>query len=112
MNKDKQNRITKFDELFERYYNAMLGAALRILKNERDAEDAVQQAGEALYKNIGKIPEVGDTFEADSLAVTVTETDAKPDIELDHLRAIDFISGIYFLCCVGVKNCVEVYSTS
>ncbi|MBR2472886.1 MAG: sigma-70 family RNA polymerase sigma factor [Clostridia bacterium] len=60
MNKDKQNRITKFDELFERYYNAMLGAALRILKNERDAEDAVQQAGEALYKNIGKIPEVGD----------------------------------------------------
>lgn len=31
----------------------------------------------------------------DGKNVTVTETDAKPDIELDHLRAIDFISGIY-----------------
>lgn len=31
----------------------------------------------------------------DGKNVSVTETDAKPDIELDHLRAIDFISGIY-----------------
>ena len=37
----------------------MMGAALRILKNERDAEDAVQQAGETLYKNIDKIAQVG-----------------------------------------------------
>ena len=59
MNKEKQNRINKFELLFERYYAAMLGAALRILKNDRDAEDAVQQAGEALYKNIHKIKEVG-----------------------------------------------------
>ncbi len=27
--------------------------------------------------------------------VAVTETDAKPDLELDHHRAIDFLSGIY-----------------
>ncbi len=59
MNKQKQNRIQKFESLFERYYAAMMGAALRILKNDRDAEDAVQQAGEALYKNIDKITEVG-----------------------------------------------------
>ena len=59
MNKEKQNRIQKFEALFERYYSAMMGAALRILKNDRDAEDAVQQAGEALYRNIHKIKEVG-----------------------------------------------------
>ena len=59
MNKEKQNRIQKFETLFERYYSAMMGAALRILKNDRDAEDAVQQAGEALYRNIHKIKEVG-----------------------------------------------------
>lgn len=31
----------------------------------------------------------------DGKNVTVAETDAKPDIELDHHRAIDFIGGIY-----------------
>lgn len=31
----------------------------------------------------------------DGKNVSVTETDAKPDLELDHLRTIDFISGIY-----------------
>ena len=59
MSKEKQNRIQKFETLFERYYAAMMGAALRILKNDRDAEDAVQQAGEALYRNIHKIKEIG-----------------------------------------------------
>ena len=31
----------------------------------------------------------------DGKNVTVAETDAKPDLELDHHRAIDFLSGIY-----------------
>ena len=45
MNKQKQSKAQKFDELFNRYYKAMMSTALRILGNERDAEDAVQQAG-------------------------------------------------------------------
>ena len=60
MNKQKQSKAQKFDELFNRYYKAMMSTALRILGNERDAEDAVQQAGEALYRHIDKIKTVGE----------------------------------------------------
>ena len=60
MNKQKQTKAQKFDELFNRYYKTMMSTALRILGNERDAEDAVQQAGEALYRHIDKIKTVGE----------------------------------------------------
>lgn len=60
MNLHKPNKAQKFDELFNRYYRAMMSTALRILGNERDAEDAVQQAGEALYRHIDKIKSVGE----------------------------------------------------
>lgn len=78
---EKQNRIQKFDSLFKSYYSAMMGAALRILKNERDAEDAVQQAGETLYKNIDKIPAVGE-YGCYTFVIMTAERKA-----LDMLRA-------------------------
>ena len=77
---DKQNRIQKFESLFKSYYSAMMGAALRILKNERDAEDAVQQAGETLYKNIDKIAQVGG-YGCYTFVIMTTERKA-----LDMLR--------------------------
>jgi len=57
--RDKQSKTQKFESLFERYYDAMMSTALRILRNERDAEDAVQQACESLFINIDKIERVG-----------------------------------------------------
>ena len=79
LSKDK-NKIQKFEALFEHYYKTMMGTALRILDNDRDAEDAVQQAGESLYLNIGKIGEV-DSPQTCSFVVLTVERKA-----LDLLR--------------------------
>lgn len=75
-----QNKIQKFEVLFEMYHKTMMSTALRILDNLRDAEDAVQQAGESLYLNIGKITEV-DSPQTCSFVVLTVERKA-----LDLLR--------------------------
>lgn len=71
----------KFEQLFHKYYKPMMSAALRILSNTRDAEDAVQQAGEALLKNINKIKEV-DSPETCTYVILTAERKA-----LDIIRA-------------------------
>jgi RNA polymerase sigma-70 factor (ECF subfamily) len=75
---DKSN---KFELLFKQYYKPMMAAALRILGNTRDAEDAVQQAGESIFKNINKI-KVIDSPETCSFVVLTAERKA-----LDMVRA-------------------------
>ena len=79
-NRKEPNKIQKFEALFEQYHRTMMSTALRILNNERDAEDAVSAAGEALYKNIGKIKTV-ESPEACSYVVLTVESKA-----LDILR--------------------------
>lgn len=83
-NTDKQSRIKKFELLFERYYDAMMGTALRILRNERDAEDAVQQACESLFINIDKIKTVGG-FGCSTFVMLTVERKAL-DIKKSHYR--------------------------
>ena len=75
---DKNN---KFELLFEQYYKPMMAAALRILGNTRDAEDAVQQAGESIFKNLNKI-KIIDSPETCSFVVLTAERKA-----LDMVRA-------------------------
>lgn len=45
-----------FDELYLSYRKQMLYVANRILRNSADAEDAVQNALEKLYKQAGSLP--------------------------------------------------------
>lgn len=47
----KGDRISQF-ELYERYYKAMYNCALRILKNETDAEDCMQEAFLKAFKSL------------------------------------------------------------
>ena len=70
-----QDKIQKFDALFSMYYKVMLSNALRILGNQYDAEDAVQAAGVALYKHIGKIGEL-DSRETCSYVILTVESRA------------------------------------
>ena len=46
----------EFSELFEAYHRQMLFVALKILRNQDDAEDAVQNALLKLYRNQKNIP--------------------------------------------------------
>ena len=66
-----QDKIQKFDALFSMYYKVMMSNALRILGNQYDAEDAVQAAGVALYKHIGKIGELDSRETCSYVILTV-----------------------------------------
>lgn len=66
-----EDRI-KFEEVFYRYRNIMFRTASRLLWNREDVEDAVQQAFEAIARNMDKITEV-DSARTCSFVVTITE---------------------------------------
>lgn len=65
----------KFQRLHDRYLGLMLHVARRVLGNEQDAEDAVQEAFYVIAKNISKIsdPECTKTR---SFIVTIVENKA------------------------------------
>ena len=48
-----------------------------------DAESEASTVSGWVVANLGKIPDVGDTFEADSLAVVVTKTDSRRVLEIE-----------------------------
>lgn len=70
-----------FQQVHDRYLGLMLYAARRLLGNEQDAEDAVQQAFMSIAKNISKISDPGCT-KTRSYVVTIVENKA-----IDILRA-------------------------
>ncbi len=61
----------KFDKLYKNYKRLMFGIAYDILKNEQDAEDAVQEAFIRLADNIEKIADE-DSPQARNFSVVVT----------------------------------------
>lgn len=61
----------KFDRLYKNYKRLMFGIAYDILKNEQDAEDAVQEAFIRLADNIDKIADA-DSPQARNFSVVVT----------------------------------------
>ena len=79
------DKNSRFEQLFQKYYKPMMAAALRILGNTRDAEDAVQQAGESLYKNLNKI-KIIDSPEACSYVVLTAERKALDIIKARNKR--------------------------
>lgn len=65
----------KFQRLHDRYLGLMLFVARRVLGNEQDAEDAVQEAFCAIAKNISKISDP-ECIKTRNLIVTIVENKA------------------------------------
>ena len=51
-----------FVDLFEKYHDRMEQAALRIVKNSHDAEDAVQNAYLQIIRHLDKVSEIPDSY--------------------------------------------------
>ena len=65
----------RFEDLYHTYKNLMFYVANQILRNEHDAEDAVQQAFFAIAKNFEKISEI-KCPQTRSFIVTIVERKA------------------------------------
>ena len=65
----------KVDEIFHTYGNLMFYVANKILNNEHDAEDAVQQAMFSIYQNLEKFSEI-KCPQSRSFIVTIVERKA------------------------------------
>jgi len=65
----------KIEEIFHTYGNLMFHVANKILNNDHDAEDAVQQALFAIYQNLEKISEIRCP-KSRSFVVTIVERKA------------------------------------
>ena len=65
----------KIEEIFHTYGNLMFHVANKILNNDHDAEDAVQQAMFAIYQNLEKFSEI-KCPQSRSFIVTIVERKA------------------------------------
>lgn len=65
----------KIEEIFHTYGNLMFHEANKILNNDHDAEDAVQQAMFAIYQNLEKFSEI-KCPQSRSFIVTIVERKA------------------------------------
>lgn len=63
--------MAEFDRLYKNYKRLMFGIAYDILKNEQDAEDAVQDAFFRLSDNLDRIADA-DSPQARNFAVVIT----------------------------------------
>lgn len=72
---------TKFERLYLRYHNIMIYAAMQILHNQQDAEDAVHQAFLTLIDNLNKVKDI-TSKETKSYLIVISEHKA-----IDMLRA-------------------------
>lgn len=66
---------SKFEQLYQQYRGLMHYIANRILRNDRDAEDAVHEAFVTLIENIEKISDIR-CHKTKSYIVTITENKA------------------------------------
>ncbi len=65
----------KMEQIFHTYGNLMFHVANKILNNDHDAEDAVQQALFSIYQNLGKFSEI-KCPQSRSFIVTIVERKA------------------------------------
>lgn len=72
---DDPSDQSKFQRVFQRYHRLMFTVANGILRNQQDAEDAVQEAFWAIAKNISKISDP-DCNKTQSYVVTIVERKA------------------------------------
>ena len=78
---EREEDKNKFERLYYRYRKLMFHVAMKILRNDADAEDAVQQAFVAALENLKKIG-VPESPETRCYVVTIAERKA-----IDILRS-------------------------
>ena len=96
--------MAEFEKLYKNYKRLMFGIAYDILKNEQDAEDAVQDAFIRLADNLDKIADA-DSPRARNFAVVITrnicfnvlrkrhiETDIDDEVVADKSAEDEFLS--------------------
>ncbi len=72
---DTPEEKSRFEQLYEEYKSLMYRIAYKILRNEHDAEDAVQEAFISIAKNIDKFSDA-DCHKTQKLIVIITENKA------------------------------------
>lgn len=68
---DEDLQKNKFEKLYYRYRNLMYYIAFQVLNNERDSEDAVQEAFFRIVKNMDKIGDVESKKTKNFVAIIV-----------------------------------------
>ena len=82
-----------FADIYDENKNAFFSAAMSILHNEQDAEDAVQEAFVHIYKNMKKICSVPDSAQRSLLMAIVRNTSIdiyrRNSKEREHTQPMD-----------------------
>lgn len=94
-NEDKK----RFEELYYTYRNLMYRAAFDIMKNQQDAEDALQEAFISIAKNFSKISEIKCPQTKAFVVIIIRNTSYnmlkkidrryEADIDIDELEVLD-----------------------
>lgn len=96
---DDEKQQNKFEQLYYQYRNLMYYVAFQILKNQQNAEDAVQEAFLRVAKNMEKIGEVQSAQTKNFVAIITkreamklynkqTERKEKMDVDWNVLEAV------------------------
>ena len=95
-----ENQKDKFEKVYYKYKDLMFYIAYEVLRNERDAEDAVQEGFLRIAKNISKILDVNSS-KSKNFVVLITKREAMKiynkrkkrgedtDIELEKIHVSD-----------------------
>ncbi len=86
---------TKFEKIYMQYRGVMYHVAYQVLRNEQDAEDAVQQAFLSILKNLDKVRRV-DGPETRAYVTIIAEHKAVDMIrQRGRLTTMEFEEGVY-----------------
>lgn len=87
---DSEEERSKFERIYYRYRSLLFAVAMKLLRHEQDAEDAVQQAFLSIIENLDKIS-AEDCPKTRSYVVTITERKA-----IDILRTRSRLADVDF----------------
>ena len=80
---DKQEEKNRFEELYYRYRNLMYYIAYQVLHQDRDSEDAVQEAFFRIAKNMDKVKDIAST-ETKNFVAIITKREAMKIYDKKH----------------------------
>ena len=86
---DKQEEKNRFEELYYRYRNLMYYIAYQVLHQDRDSEDAVQEAFFIIAKNMDKVKDIAST-ETKNFVAIITKREAMKIYDKKKKRDEDF----------------------
>ena len=96
---DKQEEKNRFEELYYRYRNLMYYIAYQVLHQDRDSEDAVQEALFRIAKNMDKVKDIAST-ETKNFVAIITKREAMKIYDKKKKRDEDFDVDLNFHLCL------------